>query len=97
MKSVTRWARLLSLLLKKLILNTRKMRPLQFQCLVVHFRCIEPGEEKNLDFYDGLLRYLLSSAGQSAHFGLIGRQWLAGNSEGHRGNSNFLLPMGFYN
>ena len=67
-----------------------------FQCLGVHFRCIEPGEQKILNFYDGLLRYLLSSAGRPAHIGPIGRQWLAWNSEGHRGNSKILFPLGFY-
>ena len=50
---------------------------------------MEPGEEKNLNFHDGLLRYLLSRAGQSAHIGLIGRHLLGGNSEGHHGNSIF--------
>ena len=73
------------------------MRPLQIQYLDVHDRCMEPGKEKKLSFHDGLLRYLLSSAGQSAHIGLIGRHWLAGNSEGHRGNLKFLLTLGFYN
>ena len=73
------------------------MRPLKFQCLNVHARYMEPGKEKNLNFHDGLLRYLLSSAGQSAQIGPIGRLWLARNSEGHHGNSKIYLTLGFYN
>ena len=72
------------------------MRPLKFQCLDVHARYMEPGKEKNLNFHDGLLRYLLSSAGQSAHIGPIGRLWLAKTSEGLRGNSKFFLPLAPY-
>ena len=59
------------------------MRPLQIHYLDVHDRCMELRKEKELGFHDGLFRYLLSSADQSAHIGLIGRHWLTGNSEGN--------------
>ena len=38
----------------KINLNTRKMRPLQLQCLEVHNHCLEPGGRKILNFHDGL-------------------------------------------
>ena len=72
------------------------MRPLIFQCLEVYDRCMEPGEEKILKFHDGLLSFQLTSADRSAQCEQIGRHCLAGISKGHRGNSNFFLPLAPY-
>ena len=76
---------------------------LQFRMLPIHsviqnirFYCRNPGEEKNLNFHDGPLSFHLTSAGRSAQCGQIGRHCLAGISKGHRGNSNFFLPLAPY-
>ena len=54
----------------KMILNTRKIRPLWLLCSRVHDNYMEPWEKRKLNFHDGLQSYQLNSAGQAA---LVGR------------------------
>ena len=78
------------------IQNDRKMRPIHSVIQNIRFYCRNPGEGKNLNFHDGPLSFHLTSAGRSAQCGQIGRHCLAGISKGHRGNSNFFLPLAPY-
>ena len=78
------------------IQNDRKMRPIHSVLQNIRFYCRNPGEEKDLNFHDGPLSFHLTSAGRSAQCGQIGRHCLAGISKGHRGNSNFFLPLAPY-
>ena len=86
----------ISSLFATLNLYHRKMRPLYFALQNIKFDCRNPREEKNLNFHDGLLSFLLSSAGQLAQCGQIGRHCSAGISKGHRGNSKFFLSLAPY-
>ena len=72
------------------------MRPLYFALQNIKFDCRNPGEEKILNFHDGLLSFQLTTAGRSAQSGQIGRHCVAGISKGHRGNSKFFLPLASY-
>ena len=72
------------------------MRPLHSTIQNIRFNCRNPGEEKILNFHDGLLSFQLTTAGRSAQSGQIGRHCLAGISKGHRGNSNFFLSLALY-
>ena len=53
----------------KVILNSRKMRPLQFHGLEVCNNCIKLRERKILNLHDGLLSYQPTSTANSAHQG----------------------------
>ena len=66
------------------ISNNRKMRPLNYTIQNIRFYCKKPEEEKILNFQDGLLSFLLTSAGPSAQCGQIGRHCLADISKGLR-------------
>ena len=56
----------------KVILNSRKMRPLQFYGLEVCNFCIKLRERNILNLHDGLLSYQPTSTANSAHQGWIG-------------------------
>ena len=78
------------------ILNDRKMRPFHSTVQNIRFYCRNPGEEKILNFHDGLLSFQLTRAGRLAQCGQTGRHCLAGISKGHRGNSKFFLSLAPY-
>ena len=74
-------------------LNDRKMRPLHSDIQNIRFDNRNPGEKEFLNFHDGLLSFKLTTAGQSAQCGPVGRHCLVGISKGHRRNSKFFVPL----
>ena len=72
------------------------MRPIRSTIQNIRFYSRNPGEEKILNFHDGLLSFKLTRAGRLAQCGLIGQHCLAGISKGHRGNLNFFLSLAPY-
>ena len=59
-------------------LNDRKMRPLHSDIQNIRFDNRNLGEEEFLNFHDGLLSFKLTTAGQSAQCGPVGRHCLVG-------------------
>ena len=74
-------------------LNDRKMHPLHSDIQNIRFDNRNLGEKECLNFHDGLLSFKLTTAGQSAQCGPVGRHCLVGISKGHRRNSKFFVPL----
>ena len=83
-------------LLATSFLNDRKMRPLHSDIQKIRICYRKPWEEEFLNSHDGLSSFKLTTAGQPAQCGQIGRHCLAGISKGHRRNSKFFLPLALY-
>ena len=81
----------------KVILNSRKMRPLQFHGLEVCNNCIKLRERKILNLHDVLWSYQPTSTANSAHQGWIGcAGWLVAQRRNVIGfqTNVFLNPYG---
>ena len=75
------------------VLNDRKIRHLHSAFQIIRFYCRNRKLILKINFHDGLLSFKLTTAGQPAQCGQIGRHCLACISKGHRWNSKFFLPL----